>query len=230
MGWQAAPISGASRFYALTISGAQGRAVVRGWLEASLADVAAHIAQHFADLELAPVTQAAKGKQLPPALPLNLLLSAVSPPGDSSAPSPLAAELFESALRGTPYRVNLLLRAIERTRAEMGGLASGYQACRRLDARAAMIKAHLNRHKRFHPETTHYQEILPVLDPSNQSPGYLLGQLMAVLERAQQLAMDANATVVDRYFSGASAAPRSAFVRLLKNSHPTFAVRGLCVS
>lgn len=218
-----APIGGNSRFYALTISGAQGRAVVRNWLEASVAEVAAHIALHFEDLELAPVTQAAKNKVLPPALPLNLLLAAVSPPGDSSAPSPLAAELFESALRGTPYRVNLLLRAIERTRAEMGGLASDdklerYQACRRLDARAALIKAYLNRHKRFHPETTHYQEILPVLDPSNNSPGYLLGQLMAVLERAQQLAMDANATVVDRYFSGASASPRSAFVRLLKNS------------
>jgi len=51
-----------------------------------------------------------------------------------------------------------------------------------------------------------------------ESPGYLLGQLMAVLERAQQLAMDANATIVDRYFNGASAAPRSVFVRLLKNS------------
>ena len=57
-----------------------------------------------------------------------------------------------------------------------------------------------------------------MLDPTNESPGYLLGQLMAVLERAQQLAMDANATIVDRYFTGASAAPRSVFVRLLKSS------------
>jgi CRISPR-associated protein Csd1 len=131
--------------------------------------------------------------------------------------------LFESAITGAGYRYNVLMRAIERTRAEIGRLSSDsgkeyYQACRRLDARAALIKAFLNRNKRFHAETKNYQEILPVLDPCNVSPGYLLGQLMAVLEHAQQLAMDANATVVDRYFSGASAAPRSVFVRLLKNS------------
>jgi len=219
----AVPIDAASIFYALTISGAEGRAVVRNWLEASVAEVAAHIAQHFADLRLTPVTQAAKNKPLPPALPLRLLLDSVCPPGDGKPPAPLASDLFESAIKGTPYRVNLLLRGIERTRTEIGNLSSDdglerYQASRRLDARAALIKAYLNRHKRFHPETTHYQEILPVLDPFNQNPGYLLGQLMAVLERAQQLAMDANATVVDRYFSGASAAPRSVFVRLLKNS------------
>jgi CRISPR-associated protein Csd1 len=42
---------------------------------------------------------------------------------------------------------------------------------------------------------------------------------MAVLERIQQAALkDVNASVIDRYFSGASAAPRAVFVRLLKNS------------
>jgi CRISPR-associated protein Csd1 len=40
-----------------------------------------------------------------------------------------------------------------------------------------------------------------------------------VLERIQQAALkDVNASVIDRYFSGASAAPRTVFVRLLKNS------------
>lgn len=216
---QPAPVEEPSAFYALILSGAQGRAVVRSWIESSVAEVSAQLARHFDDLQIQPITRPGKDQSLPPGLPLSLLLESVCPPGKSEAPAPLASELFESAIKGTPYRVNLLLRAIERTRAEIGGLAANnYQSCRRLDARAALIKAYLNRHKRFHPETTHYQEILPVLDPSNESPGYLLGQLMAVLERAQQLAMDANATVVDRYFSGASAAPRSAFVRLLKNS------------
>jgi CRISPR-associated protein Csd1 len=217
------PVEDASRFYALTISGAQGRAIVRDWLESSVATVSRHLAGHFGDLLIEPITRPAKGKTLPPGLPLKLLLEALSPPGDGAIPPPLASELFESATQGVPYRFGVLLRAIERTRAEMCQLSSDdkikfYQACRRLDARAALIKAFLNRHKRFHPETANYLEILPVLDPINESPGYLLGQLMAVLERAQQLAMDANATIVDRYFNGASAAPRSVFVRLLKNS------------
>lgn len=216
---QPAPVEEPSAFYALILSGAQGRAVVRSWIESSVAEVSAQLARHFDDLRIEPVTRPGKDQNLPPSLPLSLLLESVCPPGKSEAPAPLASELFESAIKGIPYRVNLLMRAIERTRAEISGLAANnFQACRRLDARAALIKAYLNRHKRFHPDTTHYQEILPVLDPSNQSPGYLLGQLMAVLERAQQLAMDANATVVDRYFSGASASPRAVFVRLLKNS------------
>jgi CRISPR-associated protein Csd1 len=210
-------------FYALVLSGAQGRAVVRSWIESSLREVSKNLAHHFDDLSIAPVTQPAKGKQLPPSLPLGLLLASVCPLGNSEAPAPLASELFESALTGKPYRVTLLLRSIERTRAEKGNLSSDdalerYEAHRRLDARAALIKAYLNRHRRFHLETTNYEEVLPVLDPMNESPGYLLGQLMALLERAQQLAMDANATVVDRYFSGASASPRAVFVRLLKNS------------
>ena len=57
------------------------------------------------------------------------------------------------------------------------------------------------------------------MDPINNSQGYILGRLLAVLERLQQEALgNINASVVDRYFSGASASPKSVFVRLLKNA------------
>ena len=56
------------------------------------------------------------------------------------------------------------------------------------------------------------------MDPNNTSEGYTLGRLMAVLERIQQEAIGVNASVVDRYFSGASANPKTVFVRLLKNA------------
>jgi len=47
------------------------------------------------------------------------------------------------------------------------------------------------------------------MDPTNLSEGYTLGGLMAVLERIQQVAIsNVNASVVDRFFSGASATPR----------------------
>ena len=86
------------------------------------------------------------------------------------------------------------------------------------DARAALIKAVLNRRMRFHISTLS-KEVTYAMDPTNREPGYLLGQLMAVFERLQQLAVgDPNASVVDRYFSGASAAPKSVFVRLYKNA------------
>jgi CRISPR-associated protein Csd1 len=82
----------------------------------------------------------------------------------------------------------------------------------RRDARAALIKATLIRN------TTH-KELTATMDPSNTQPGYLLGRLIAVIERLQQEALgDVNAGVVDRYFSAASATPRAVFTRLLKNA------------
>jgi CRISPR-associated protein Csd1 len=55
------------------------------------------------------------------------------------------------------------------------------------------------------------------MDPHNAEPGYVLGRLLAVLERLQLAAVgDVNASVVDRYFGAASATPRVVFPRLLK--------------
>jgi CRISPR-associated protein Csd1 len=78
------------------------------------------------------------------------------------------------------------------------------------DARAALIKAVLIRNFNL--------EVKAEMDTNNKEPGELLGELLAIIERAQQIALgDVNATVIDRYFSGASATPGSVFPRLLKN-------------
>jgi CRISPR-associated protein Csd1 len=100
-------------------------------------------------------------------------------------------------------------KAIERMRAEMGRGDWIDQA--RRDARAALIKAVLNRN--------YGMEVRRDMDPTNRKDGYVLGRLMAVLERLQAEAQgNVNATVIDRYFSGASAAPKSVFPRLMKNA------------
>jgi CRISPR-associated protein Csd1 len=176
------------------------------------------LAQHFADLGIVRNTPKPKKADLAPNFALTVLLESLTPEGDSGKISPpLASQMLQSALSGRPYRVAILQRAIERYRAEIG--RTEWRDSLRRDARAALIKAFLNRWKRFHPDTTSYEEIRPEMNPNNESPGYLLGQLMAVLERIQQAALkDINASVIDRYFSGASAAPRTVFVRLLKNS------------
>jgi len=207
-----------SAFYALTLSGAQGRAIVRDWFETTVATAARNLARHFADLDIVRNTPKPKNRDLPPTLPLRALLGSLAPLGKSKAiPAPMIATLLRAALHNTPYPLSLLQRAIQRMRAEIG--RTDWPDLERRDARAALIKALLNRRKRFHPQTTeHYKEVTPDMDPTNTNPGYLLGRLMAVIERMQQLALgDVNATVVDRFFSGASAAPRSAFPRLLKN-------------
>jgi len=203
-----------SAFYALTLSGAQGRAVIRDWMESSVKDTARCLSRHFADLS---IVRGAPSKGLgSPAMPLRSLLDSLAPPGaKESVPPALASEVVHAALRGGPYPISLLQKALLRARAEAGRRKETpldrAEAGRRADARAALIKAVLIR--------TRHLEVLPAMDPTNSNPGYLLGRLMAVIERMQQAALgnQINATVVDRYFSGASATPGVVFPRLLRN-------------
>jgi CRISPR-associated protein Csd1 len=208
----------AGAFYALTLSGAQGRVVVRDWFETSVAEAVENLAQHFADLAIVRNTPPPRDRPLPPQLSLPTLLGALAPFGKKDQiPAALAADIVRAALRGSPYPVSLLQRALERTRAEIG--KEEWSDLERRDARAALIKAVLNRRRRTGQVTPTYPEISAIMDPTNTQPGYLLGRLMAVIERLQQLALgDVNAGVVDRYFGAASATPRAVFVRLLKNA------------
>lgn len=57
------------------------------------------------------------------------------------------------------------------------------------------------------------------LNEQSTIPAYLLGRLFAVLEKVQQEAIgDINASIKDRYFTSACAAPRTVFPTLLRLS------------
>lgn len=215
---QAPEIENPTAFYALTLSGSQGRAIVHDWLESTVTRTIQNLARHFDDLDIVRNTPKPRDRDLPPQIPLPLLFECLAPRGDKEqVPSPLIGSLIRSALHGSLYPFSLLVRALERTRAEIG--RSEWPDQNRRDARAAMIKAVLNRRRRFYPKTAKYKEVKRDMDPINDSSGYSLGMLMSVLERLQQGAMgDLNTTIVDRYFSSASATPKVAFVRLMKNA------------
>ncbi|MCA9771060.1 MAG: type I-C CRISPR-associated protein Cas8c/Csd1 [Myxococcales bacterium] len=222
---KAASLDDPRAFYALTLSGAQGRAVVRDWFESTVSAVRRHLARHFADLDLERLTPPPKGKEHPPNFALGLLLEAVADPTTKrgeAVPKPLMRDMVRAILSGLPYPLAALQRAVLRYRAEIGRETSdrdGWSTKNWNDARAALIKAVLNRKKRSDSGHARYEEVGRTMDPTNNSEGYALGRLMAVLERIQQEALgNVNATIVDRYFSGASASPKSVFVRLLKNA------------
>jgi len=137
-------------------------------------------------------------------------------------PGHLAAQIAHCALSSQTYPRSAVFRAVNRYRLEIGkehDEREGWLVRNWNDHRAAMIKATLNRLIRS--GQTHFvkKEATPDMNPNSESDGYVLGQLMAVFERLQQLALDnPNASVVDRFFSGASAAPKSVFIRLYKNA------------
>lgn len=219
---RSAKLKNPNDFYALTISGTQGRAIVRDWLETSLNEVNENLAQHFADLAICRNTQPKKGTAESPAVPMNWLLKSLAAEGRSDpVPPTVESGFIRSALRGAPYPLQMLQRALVRSRAEAGG--DEWIDSMRRDARASVLKAVLNRRKRKQLNFTDYAEVTIDMNPESRNTGYALGMLIAVLEQLQRLALDdVNASVVDRYFSAASASPKSVFVRLLKNSKNHF--------
>lgn len=216
--WQGQPPIGTDRspFYAVTLSGAQGRVVVRDWFETTVETAQKNLAQYFQDLAIELNTRPAKDSSMPPVLGLRVLLESLAPGGKGEATPPaLSASIVRAAIAGSLFPMSILPRAIERMRAEIG--RDGWMDSYRRDARGGLIKAVLNRLRRKYPEKYSFPEILKNMDPKNHQPGYLLGRLLAVIERLQQGALgDVNASVIDRYFAAATATPLVVFRRLEK--------------
>ena len=200
----------------------QGRAIVRDWFESTVANVARNLSAHFKHLDIVRNAPKPKEHELPPQFPLTMLLKSLAPQGDSERIPP---PLDRSNLLKQHCTVLLpVLAPSTRRRASTGGdwqpgEDNDWTDLDRRDARAALTEGGAESPEAVLPETTHYKEVQRDMDPTNLSEGYTLGRLMAVLERIQQEAIgDVNASVVDRYFSGASATPKTVFVRLLKNA------------
>jgi len=127
------------------------------------------------------------------------------------------------------FPLTVLETAVRRIRAEAAGQQYGAVSVNR----AALIKAYLNRELRlerspllsqFQSQDPNFKEVQVSLDPNCRIPAYLLGRLMAVMEQAQQVAMKRpddkekwkGATIVDRAYGAASAAPATIMSRLLR--------------
>lgn len=204
-------------FYALTISGGQGRATIRDWVTSSVAEMAGRVRGYFEDISLVfPFEN-------PPLPSINWLLRSVALRGeDENIPPNLAAEVFQAILRDRPFPVTLLRAALARCKAE-GVLSpnsngSGFDWSRS-HLRMQVIKSVLVRMHRHQINHQKLPEVYAMLDESNRHPAYLLGRLFSLLELLQADAQgEINATVADRFFGAASTAPVTVFPRLLRLS------------
>ncbi len=192
----AAPHKGAlpsvspNRFFCLILSGAQGRAILRGMHTGTVAQVEQNLAAWFESIEL--------GSQQP--LPLWRLMDSIVLQGKrENLPPGLMAEVFEAVVFGWPFPQTLLARAVARCIAERSVTRE----------RAAVVRGYLTRN-------TPKWSISMGLDKENADAGYRLGRLLAVLERAQSEAQNnPSKTIVDRYYGSASTRPAVVFPRLL---------------
>jgi len=195
-----------TRFYVLGLAPNASRIAVRFWIASTVAEMAAHIRQHFIDLR---ITHGQKEKDILSLFRL-LLSTAVQSKADNISPN-LAGDTMRAILQGLPYPQTLLQAAIRRIRAEHDITYP----------RAALIKACINRSIRFSNPLIK-EELAMSLNPANINIGYRLGRLFATLEKIQQEASPGiNATIRDKFYGAASSTPVTVFGNLmrLKNHH-----------
>lgn len=125
-----------------------------------------------------------------------------------NVPNSMISSITNSLLIGTNYPQSLYTGVLSRIRADHEVNAT----------RAGILKACLVRSHRFTGLPKEKEMIVVSLNLNNTNPGYLLGRLFSVLEKAQGEAIGSatNATIRDRYMSAAAATPSAVFPQLLR--------------
>ncbi|MBQ8285155.1 MAG: type I-C CRISPR-associated protein Cas8c/Csd1 [Thermoguttaceae bacterium] len=206
-----------NRFFVLGLSPNAARLAIRFWRVGTVAEISQNIEQYFNDLAIQ------HSEREPEYLSLFRVLVSVATQGKSDAiPPTLEGDLMRAILDAQLFSRALLQAAIVRIRAEQ----------RVTRARAAIIKAYVNRFARWGTEEKQqekrndpykrWEEIAVSLDKDKQNAGYQLGRLFATLEKIQDEALPGiNATIRDRFYGAASGTPAVVFPNLmrLKNHH-----------
>ena len=187
-------------FYILGLSPNAARLSVRFFLHNTFRGFLEHIQSHYRRI-IRPSYD--KFETLPI---WKLLEETVNQNARDKSPAPdLAGEVLRAVLNDTRYPATLLNGVALRIRAER-------EVTR---GRAAILKAYYTKLAestgREHPDIP--EEVLQVsLNPNATNVPYLLGRLFSVLEAVQAAANPGiNATIRDKYFSGASATPAAVF-------------------
>lgn len=195
------PVPGSNRYFAMTLSGASGRVMVRDWMEGSFEELIAKIDQWFSDLEI--VTRDG-GKTA--SAPKFLAVCGTLMRDLKDLPAPTASTLWRVALAGLPIPQPFIAQALARFRADL------------IDdkpfnhARMGLIKAYFIRKGGNHNMSAY-------LNKEHPEPAYHCGRLLAMLAGLQRSALgDVGAGVVQRYYVAASQTPGLTLGRLFNNA------------
>lgn len=200
----------AERFYAASLSGSGGRAVVRDWLDTTVGEASRRVSEWFERQRI--VDEWGREPR-----PLGLYALAGATVRDlKDVPTPTTRALLRTALTGALLPTDLLMQAVRRTRAQQTDHRSPHKVTL---GQAALIKLVMLSWQHESEEGHMVQ-----LNPEHSSPAYHCGRLLAVLEEVQRKAIPRlTTTVVDRFYGTASSAPASVFPRLLRGARPHLA-------
>lgn len=200
------------KFYILGLAPNAARLAVRFFYEDSFGNILKHVKAHYDRMAIVrPYGDSMEHLGI-----WRMLSEIVNKKSRDKKPAAnLAGSIYRAVISGSSYPEGLYQAVLGRIRAEQDDSKSRIYKITR--GRAAIIKAHLLRNRGYDKE-----EITMGLNENCTDTAYLLGREFAVLERIQADANPGiNATIKDRYFNSACAAPASIFPILfkLKNSH-----------
>jgi CRISPR-associated protein Csd1 len=189
------------QFHCIIVTGARGRAILRGIHTCTLGELIANLKTYFECLAVPHPLH-----EIP--IPISKLLGSLTAAkkGDNlqkhldKLPPGLAADVFLAAVVGRPLPRRVLSSAVARNAATQSVTRE----------RAALLHLYFV----LQPNT----EKPPMsLDVNNPDPAYRLGRLLAVLEAIQYQAQGTlNKNVVNRFYSAAATRPGSVFPRMLE--------------
>ena len=192
-----------NRYFAVTLSGASGRVMVRDWLDGSFSELAASVSQWFGDISIVDW----HGGHVDAAPSLRRLLGSLLAEGAKwpSLPATIGHRLWRAAVTGRPIPRGVLLRANYEARlAILRGDAMRPE-------RMALIKA-------FHIRAGD-QHMTATLNEEHPAAAYQCGRLMALYAELQRRALPGvDAGVVQRYFAAAQTTPNLVLGRIARLS------------
>lgn len=196
---------GDNHYYALTLSGASGRVMVRDWMEGRFEDLVRNVESWFADLAI--VARDGNGQAHDPKF---MAVCGALVRELKDLPAPTAATLWRVAVQRLPIPQPLMAQALARFRTDLVDKDQPPFS----HARMGLIKAYFVRLKPGGDQT-----MTTYLNPEHPAPAYHCGRLLAILSSLQRAALgDVGAGVVQRYYAAASQTPGLIFGRLASNA------------
>jgi CRISPR-associated protein Csd1 len=194
------PVTQATRYYALTLSGAAGRVMVRDWMEGPLDELTARIGSWFEDLSI--VRRDGSGLARPPKF-LAVLGSLVRDLRD--LPAPWESMMWRVAVHGERIPAQAQTAALGRLKIEILHNEPFNHA------RMGLLKA-------FHVRQGD-TAMQPNLNEKHPAAAYQCGRLMAVLAALQYRALrEFGVGAVQRTYAAASSTPALVLGRLTRTA------------
>lgn len=215
-----------NRFFALTLSGAAGRVMVRDWMEGAFEDLVRNVHAWFEDFSVARLLS--RSVTAPPKI--GSVVTCVLAPrkgaqkySDWVKPIGLARKaLLGSAVTGGPIPAQLIRRLSLQVNTffQNGELETALEKDHNLGPVLALLYARMGLIKAFHIRKPKGDiPMSPYLNENHPDPAYHCGRLLAVLAGLQRSALgDVGAGVVQRYYTATCQAPALMIGRLVANA------------